>query len=158
MYYLLSPCFFFLRKLCGLLRGVLLVSYEMQPFLRNITRFATPSAYPHEKSVSPLNIYFAWPLVSSDQLLINAMKESAASIAAVAREDGQDIDSLPLYPNYCLADTPLERMYGSNLEKLRSTKQIYDPSNVMGRAGGCVLFLTLDRSSVVLTSFLRFKF
>lgn len=123
-------------RLWGLLRGVLLVSYEMQPFLRNITRFATPSAYSHDKSVSPLNIYFTWPLESSDKLLINAMKESTTSIAAVAREEGQDIDSLPLYPNYCLADTPLERMYGSNLEKLRSMKRMYDPNNVMGRAGG----------------------
>jgi len=123
-------------RLWGLLRGVLLVSYEMQPFLPNITEFATPSAYPHDKSVSPLNIYFAWPLVSSDELLINAMKESAASIAEVAKEEGQDVDSLPLYPNYCLADTPLERMYGSSLEKLRSMKRIYDPRNVMGRAGG----------------------
>ncbi len=64
------------------------------------------------------------------------MKQSAASIAAAAKAEGQDIDCLSLYPNYCLADTPLEKMYGQNVASLKTIKRKYDPSNVMGHAGG----------------------
>ncbi|KAF8336978.1 FAD dependent oxidoreductase [Cantharellus anzutake] len=120
----------------SLLAAGISVSYDVEPFLRTITRHAASSAYPHDKFASPLLLYFEWPPSISDSTLINAMKASASSIAAVAKGEGQDLDSLASYPNYCLADTPLERMYGSNLDTLRAIKKKYDSSNVMGRAGG----------------------
>lgn len=51
------------------------------------------------------------------------------------RLGGQNIDSLLLYLNYCLADMPLENMYGRHTS-LQMIKDRYDPSNVMRHAGG----------------------
>jgi hypothetical protein len=50
--------------------------------------------------------------------------------------EGQDVANAPLYPNYALADTPLEAMYGENLGALRAIKAVVDPGNVMGLTGG----------------------
>ncbi|KIY62385.1 hypothetical protein CYLTODRAFT_361562, partial [Cylindrobasidium torrendii FP15055 ss-10] len=50
--------------------------------------------------------------------------------------DGQDLSNAPLYPNYAIFDTPLEKIYGVNLEKLKEVKARVDPENVMGLAGG----------------------
>jgi hypothetical protein len=55
----------------------------------------------------------------------------------VAMDEGQKgIDSAPPYPNYAIFDTPLERMYGGNLDRMRSVKARVDPGNVMGLTGG----------------------
>ncbi len=114
----------------------MLVSYDIEPFLTSIPHHATRSAYPHEKYASPLNLWFAWTLATADSYQLAGIKQSATNIAAAAKAQGQDIESLALYPNYCLADTPLEKMYGQNLASLKMIKDKYDPSNVMGRAGG----------------------
>ncbi|KAF8337005.1 FAD-binding domain-containing protein [Cantharellus anzutake] len=114
----------------------LLVSYDIEPFLTSIPKHATPSAFPHDKFASPLNIYFAWTSPDSDDAQIRGIKQTAANIAAAAKAEGQDIDSLTLYPNNCLADTPLEKMYGNNVQRLKKIKEKYDPLNVMGRTGG----------------------
>ncbi|KAF8337007.1 FAD dependent oxidoreductase [Cantharellus anzutake] len=112
------------------------VSYDMEPFLTSIPKHATPSAFPHDKFASPMNIYFAWTSPDSDGAQMQGIEQTAANIAAAAKAEGQDIDSLTLYPNYCLADTPLEKMYGNNVQRLKSIKEEYDPLNVMGRTGG----------------------
>lgn len=65
--------------------------------------------------------------------MIEGIKESAANLQANAPESEQ---LLSLYGNYALADTPLEAMYGVNVERLRSIKKQMDPGNVMGLAGG----------------------
>lgn len=41
-----------------------------------------------------------------------------------------------LYPNYAIFDTPVESIYGSNLDRMRKVKAAVDPDNVMGLAGG----------------------
>jgi hypothetical protein len=38
--------------------------------------------------------------------------------------------------NYALFGTPLEYMYGGNLERLREIRAAIDPKDVMGLAGG----------------------
>jgi len=40
------------------------------------------------------------------------------------------------YPNYALYGTPLEQMYGKNVERLRKIKKKYDPFHVMELTGG----------------------
>ena len=112
------------------------VEYSIEPFLTSIPQHATWSAFPHYEYASPLNIYFSWTSSTADSFQLEGIKQTAEKIAAVAKAEGQDIDSLTLYPNYCLADTPLERMYGSNVKALKAIKKEFDPLNVMGHAGG----------------------
>ncbi|KAL4079682.1 hypothetical protein J3A83DRAFT_4458609 [Scleroderma citrinum] len=116
-----------------------LFSYIVEPFLPTIfSHNATPSAYPgsRERGLFPLAIYFGWMLPSSDELMRNATRMSAAKLSEKAISLGDSIPDAPLYNNYAISDTPLERMYGDNLQRLRSIKQEVDPNNVMGLAGG----------------------
>jgi hypothetical protein len=39
------------------------------------------------------------------------------------------------YASYALFDTPLEEIYGGNLERLRKTREAIGPEGVMGLAG-----------------------
>lgn len=41
-----------------------------------------------------------------------------------------------LYPNYALADSPLELVYGENVPRLRKIAAKYDPYKVMTLTGG----------------------
>lgn len=84
----------------------------------------------------PLNIYFAWTINAFDNNIFNAIKRSATRIRDAALADGQNITNAPLYPNYAIFDTPLDKMYGGNVDRLKALKRRVDPSNVMGLAGG----------------------
>jgi hypothetical protein len=64
------------------------------------------------------------------------MRLSAASLVEAGIQDGQDLKNAAPYVNYALFGTPLERMYGENLDRLREIKKTYDPEDVMGLAGG----------------------
>lgn len=68
--------------------------------------------------------------------MYDAARQSAAHLTQVAVNEGQDIASAPLYGNYAMFDTPLDRVFGDNLARLQSLKAQYDPSNLMGLAGG----------------------
>ncbi len=84
----------------------------------------------------PLNIYFAWAFDAFDKEIFDAIKQSATRIRNAALADGQNITDAPLYPNYAIFDTPLNKMYGGNVDRLKALKRSIDPSNVMGLAGG----------------------
>ncbi|CAF4165623.1 unnamed protein product, partial [Adineta steineri] len=51
---------------------------------------------------------------------------------------GQDLSGAKeiLYPNYALDNTPLIKMYGKNLDRLKSIRQQWDPENIMYLTGG----------------------
>ncbi|KAJ6533800.1 FAD dependent oxidoreductase [Mycena vulgaris] len=101
--------------------GASFISYDIEPFLPTIyTHNKLPTAYPP----------------TSDEIFHAALKQSAAHLTQVAINDGQHIAGAPLYTNYALADTPLERIYGAHLPRLRAIKRAVDPGNVMGLAGG----------------------
>lgn len=68
--------------------------------------------------------------------MFESIKQSTEHLANVAAAEGQDISDLSLYGNYAVFDTPLEKIYGGNLGRLRSIKNQYDPNDVMGLAGG----------------------
>ena len=51
-------------------------------------------------------------------------------------KDGQDLEDAAHYTNYALYGTPLEKMYGKNVERLRAIKKKYDPFHVMDLTGG----------------------
>ncbi|KAJ7027700.1 FAD dependent oxidoreductase [Mycena alexandri] len=119
--------------------GAFLVSYNIEPFLSNIYQHGlTPAAYPPATSPGylPINLNFAWTPASSDATFISALKTSAQQLTSVALKAGQAVEQAPLYTNYALSDTPLERMYGDNLPRLKAIKAEVDPKNVMGLAGG----------------------
>ncbi|KAL4068781.1 hypothetical protein V8B97DRAFT_1972021 [Scleroderma yunnanense] len=115
------------------------VTYSVSPFLPNIfTHNTSPSAYPgsRDRAVFPLNLYFGWMSPSADEVMQDATRTSAEKLYNDAVALGQSISDAPLYNNYAIFDTPLESIYGDNLQRLKSIKQQVDPSNVMGLAGG----------------------
>ncbi|KAJ6533797.1 FAD-binding domain-containing protein [Mycena vulgaris] len=121
------------------LAGASFISYDVEPFLPTIyTHNTSPTAFPPSRGPGymPLNLYFAWASELFDDVFHDALQQSAAHLTQVAIQDGQDIAAAPLYTNYALYDTPLERIYGANLPRLRAIKSAVDPDNVMGLAGG----------------------
>ncbi|CAF2665267.1 unnamed protein product [Rotaria sp. Silwood2] len=98
-------------------------------------------AYPHVASSAPLLpflIQFGWTLSSDDDVFIGGLKSISNAILQTALDDGQDVGGSKqiLYPNYALEDTPLEKMYGNNLPKLRRIRKAWDPNNIMCLCGG----------------------
>jgi hypothetical protein len=121
------------------LKSAVFISYDVEPFLPSIfSHSSAPTAYPPSRShgLLPLNLYFAWTDPLSDEAFQKAICDSAALIKTQALADGQDIANASIYGNYAIFDTPLENIYGDNLQRLRSIKGMYDPQNVMGLAGG----------------------
>ncbi|KAI9069033.1 FAD-binding domain-containing protein [Trametes sanguinea] len=116
------------------------ISYDVEPFLSTIFSHAPEgsSAYPPSRSTGllPLNIYYAWGASLADETMQNAARQSAEHLTQVIVGEGQDIGDAALYGNYAILGTPLERIYGQNVPKLRALKAKYDPDNVMGLAGG----------------------
>ncbi len=65
-----------------------------------------------------------------------ALRSFADAIRDVALQDGQNVSHLTKYPNYAIFGTPLEDMYGGNVERLRKIRAAIDPDNVIGLTGG----------------------
>ncbi|KAG6835290.1 hypothetical protein H0H93_003067, partial [Arthromyces matolae] len=116
----------------------LFISYDVEPFFTSLFSHGDDSAYPPSRTqgLLPLNIYYGWGLSISDDAMQQAARLSAAQIKAVALSEGQDISDAVVYPNYAIYDTPLEGLYGANVERLQALKASVDPDNVMGLAGG----------------------
>ncbi|KAH9903227.1 FAD-binding domain-containing protein [Cubamyces lactineus] len=116
------------------------ISYDVEPFLPTIFAHGAEdsTAYPPSRATGllPLNIYYAWVADLADSDMQEAARASAAQLTQVALAEGQDISDAPLYSNYAIFDTPIERVYGANLPKLKALKAQYDPENIMGLAGG----------------------
>jgi len=68
--------------------------------------------------------------------MVDALRTSAATLVEAGIKDGQDLANAAPYVNYALFGTPLERMYGDNLERLGEIRKKYDPRDVMLLAGG----------------------
>ena len=114
------------------------VAAGVEPFVRSVFSHGAPSAYPPDRSrVSfPSLLEFSWLNSSLDDTMTHAIRESADSLRAAAQKDGQDVEHAALYPNYALFDTPLEEMYGTNVQRLCAVRRAIDPEDVMGLAGG----------------------
>lgn len=112
------------------------VSFDIEPFTK-YGRHATDSAFPHADSPLPLNLYFSWANAAEDTFWHDRMKQSIATLKQVAVEEGIFLDSFTAYPNYAIAGTPAEELYGvSNTNRLRQIRSRIDPNRVMDLAGG----------------------
>lgn len=83
-----------------------------------------------------LDIAYAWHEESHDEVVYDALKKSVAKLRDDVQDEGQILETASLYPNLPLPDTPMERMYGKNLRKLRLLRDKYDPKRVMDLTGG----------------------
>ncbi|KAJ7100922.1 FAD-binding domain-containing protein [Mycena belliarum] len=128
--------------------GASFISYDIEPFLPSLYTHnlaGAPTAFPFARTEGflPLNLYYAWApggaASAPDGVFHAAMKASGAHLLRVAAAEGQDVARAPLYPNYILGDTPLERVYGPNLPRLRAIQRRVDPRGVMRLAGGLKL-------------------
>jgi len=116
------------------------VTHSVEPFVAPYFQNSKGGAYPHSPELPLLPLALAWQWVdpTADAFIASAMKQSAATILRAAVSEGQPVGGAAQikYPNYALADTPLENLYGPNVARLRAIKQHYDPRNIMALAGG----------------------
>lgn len=117
------------------------ISIAVEAFLPSIFQQAAPgsSAYPPNRSLPfvPLGIVFQWNNASDDKLVAETTTQSAQEFGRIAASEGQDVDAVAIYDNYASSDTwPSQRIYGANWPRLQDIKRKYDPSNIMGLAGG----------------------
>ena len=116
----------------------MLIVYSLEPYEPDYLTHGGLSAYPPDRSyaVLPSNIYYGWSNESADGFAADALRSSVASLMASGIRDGQNLAKVASYPNYALFGTPLEKMYGIHVERLREIRRKYDPENVMYLTGG----------------------
>ncbi len=68
--------------------------------------------------------------------MARVLRSISDTIRDVAVAEGQNVSYAAKYPNYALFGTPLENMYGRNLERLHKIRVAIDPEDVMGLSGG----------------------
>ena len=114
------------------------VTVVLEPFDKGLFSHGSESAYPPDRShaIFPTVLVVAWSNSSLDETMANALRNISNTIRAVALADGQNVSHAAIYPNYALFGTPLEDMYGGNVERLRQIRAAIDPEDVMGLAGG----------------------
>ena len=110
----------------------------LEPFDKGLFSHGNGSAYPPDRSVahfpSALSVQFS--NASLDDTMAFALRNISEIIHAAALADGQDVSHAAKYPNYALFGTPLEDMYGGNVERLRKIRAAIDPNDVMSLTGG----------------------
>ncbi|KAK4131573.1 FAD-binding domain-containing protein [Trichocladium antarcticum] len=120
----------------GVRHGATTISYDIEPFVA-YGQHATESAFPHADSPLPLNLYFAWLSPAEDEWWHARMRESVQRLKQIAIEEGIYRDSFTSYPNYAIAGTTADELYGAgNAARLRSIRDRIDPDRVMDLAGG----------------------
>ncbi|THU76841.1 FAD-binding domain-containing protein [Dendrothele bispora CBS 962.96] len=122
-------------------RSLSTVGMNCEPFMHPFAHAFFDSAYPHSptsRQVTPGNplIFYNNVTKSEKEYFDNAVKELAREIQKVVVREGEGLVEDIHYSNYALADTPLELIYGGNLERLRGIKRDVDPMDVMGLSGG----------------------
>jgi hypothetical protein len=117
-----------------------IVFLNLDAFESDIFTHGRSSAYPPDRShtILPSNLLVAWndKSLDKDKYVYNSVRSLSASIIEAGIEDGQDLKKAAHYPNYAVYGTPLEKMYGKNVKRLREIKRKYDPFRVMDLTGG----------------------
>ncbi|OCH83656.1 hypothetical protein OBBRIDRAFT_742872, partial [Obba rivulosa] len=117
-----------------------LITYAVELFLPDFLSKQTvvTSAYPPTRAQPflPFSMTYQWNDSSSDEIMRDAITQSAQHLTAVAVADGQNIAEAPLYGNYAIDSSPLSRIFGEQLPRLKDLKRRFDAEDVMGLAGG----------------------
>lgn len=114
-------------------------SYDLEPFDPNYGQHAVDSAFPHDTSPLPLNLYWGWRSAANDAHFRSEMVASVNRLTKAARAEGILAEEQPVYPNYALARMKGEQLYGANTARLRSIRDKIDPSRIMDLSGGFVI-------------------
>jgi hypothetical protein len=111
---------------------------SLEPFDEGLFSHGSDSSYPPDRSyaVFPTDISVLWSNASLDKTTAFALRNISDTIHEAALTDGQNVRHAAVYMNYALFGTPLEDMYGENVERLRKIRVAIDPEDVMGLAGG----------------------
>ena len=107
-------------------------------FDKGLFSHGNDSAYPPDRSqaVFPSVLNVEWSDSSLDDTVAFALRNFADAVRDAALADGQNVSHAAKYVNYALFGTPLEDMYGGNVERLRKIRAEIDPEDVMGLTGG----------------------
>jgi hypothetical protein len=100
--------------------------------------YGSGSAYPPDRSqaIYPSALNIVWSNPSLDNTTASVLRNFSETVKTVAIADGQNVSHAAKYVNYALFGTPLEDIYGGNLERLREIRAAIDPRDVMGLTGG----------------------
>jgi hypothetical protein len=114
------------------------VNAVFEPFDKGLFSHGSGSAYPPDRSqaIFPSSIFLVWSNASLDDTMASVLRSISDTIRDFAVAEGQDVSHAAKYPNYALFGTPLENMYGGNVERLHKIRMVIDPEDVMGLAGG----------------------
>ena len=109
-----------------------------EPFDYGIFSHGSESAYPPDRSqaIFPTALDAVWSNSSLDDTVAIVLRNISDTVRDVALTDGQNVAHAAKYPNYAFFGTPLEDMYGGNVERLRKIRAAIDCEDVMGLAGG----------------------
>jgi hypothetical protein len=110
----------------------------LEPFDYGVFSHGRGSAYPPDRSqgIFPTALDAVWSNSSLDDTVAYILRNISETVHGVALADGQNVLNAAKYPNYALFGTPLENMYGGNLERLCKIRAAIDRENVMGLTGG----------------------
>jgi hypothetical protein len=114
------------------------LSSTLEAFDKGVFSHGSGSAYPPDRShaVFPSVVIIEWSDASLDEMVVFALRQISKAIRAAALADGQNVSHAAKYANYALFGTPLEDIYGGNVDRLRGIRAAIDPEGVMGLAGG----------------------
>jgi hypothetical protein len=110
----------------------------LEPYGKDMFSYGNGSAYPPDRSqaIYPSALTVEWSNPSLDNTTAFALRNISETIKGVALADGQNVSHAAKYVNYALFGTPLEDIYGGNLERLRKIRAAIDSNDVMGLTGG----------------------
>jgi hypothetical protein len=114
------------------------VTSFIETFNKGLFSHGSDSAYPPDRSqaVFPSTLSVQWSNRSLDDTIAFALRNISDVIRDVALADGQNVSHAAKYVNYALFGTPLEDMYGGNVERLQKIRAAIDPNDVMSLTGG----------------------
>jgi hypothetical protein len=115
-----------------------MITFNVEPFDHDIFTHGAPSAYPPDRSrtILPSALIIAWNDKDIDQYVYDSIRNLSASLLETAIKDGQDLTNAVPYTNYAVYGTPVKKIYGKNVARLREIKEKYDPFRVMDLTGG----------------------
>jgi len=117
-----------------------LIMFNLDAFESDIFTHGGPSAYPPDRShaVLPSSLFVAWndKSLDKDKYVYDTLRNLSTFIIKAGIKDGQDLKNAAHYPNYAVYGTPLEKMYGKNVDRLRKIKKQFDPFRIMDLTGG----------------------